>query len=154
MPQLKRLNQLGVAVTTCGALVCVWCARNRVRDPLHRGTTCETRTRGLELRQSVVLFRHGARTPLTDLPCLPEVQWSSDLLQTPSYTLFDFVTTDEHGVQRSANNGTATLLSSGVPSGELTRIGMEQAYHLGLRLRDLYILQRALLSPSFKPEEI
>jgi len=70
---MKRLKQLGVAEKTCGALVCVWCARNRLRDPLHQGTMCDARTRGLELRQSVVLFRHGARTPLTDLPCLPEV---------------------------------------------------------------------------------
>ena len=42
--------------------------------------------------------------------CVFQVQWSSDLLQTPRYSLFDYVTTDEHGVQRSANTGTATLL--------------------------------------------
>uniref|UniRef100_UPI00358E853A lysophosphatidic acid phosphatase type 6 isoform X2 n=1 Tax=Myxine glutinosa TaxID=7769 RepID=UPI00358E853A len=156
----KQLNHLGVAVTACGALVCVWLARNRVRGPLveevrrNRGTTSDTRTRGLDLRQAVVLFRHGARTPLTVLPYLPEVQWNSDLLQTPSYTLFDYVTMDEHGVPRSASTDVATLLPNGVPRGELTRIGMEQAYHLGLHLRDLYIHQRPLLSPSFKSQEI
>ncbi|KAF4087290.1 hypothetical protein AMELA_G00094150 [Ameiurus melas] len=77
-----------------------------------------------ELKLVQVLFRHGARTPLKSIPDVLEACWVPDLLEGGTYP------------------------------GQLTTVGMQQLYDLGLRLRRRYIQDMAFLRPYFNSKEV
>ncbi|KAL7866002.1 hypothetical protein SRHO_G00112490 [Serrasalmus rhombeus] len=111
-----------------------------------------------ELKLVQVLFRHGARTPLKSIPDVLEAQWVPDLLEVPAHTKIDYVVTDLQGGPRPPapveDSYRAKTLAGGTHPGQLTTMGMQQMYDLGVRLRKQYIQDVAFLTPSFSHKEV
>ncbi|KAG9271024.1 lysophosphatidic acid phosphatase type 6 [Astyanax mexicanus] len=111
-----------------------------------------------ELKLVQVLFRHGARTPLKSIPDVLEAQWVPDLLEVPNHTNIDYVVTDLQGGPRPnalvEDNYRSKKLSGGTYPGQLTTVGMQQLYDLGVRLRKRYIQDVAFLTPAFSNKEV
>lgn len=111
-----------------------------------------------ELKLIQVLFRHGARTPLKSIPDVLEAQWSPELLEAPAHTKIDYMVTDLEGGPRPPapveDSYRAKILTGGTYPGQLTTIGMQQLYDLGVRLRKKYIQEEPFLTPTFNPKEV
>ncbi|KAK5617724.1 hypothetical protein CRENBAI_001133 [Crenichthys baileyi] len=87
-----------------------------------------------------------------------EAQWVPTLLEAPPHTHINYVVTDlEGGPQPPApleDNYRRNILSGGTFPGQLTKVGMQQLYELGERLRKTYIEETPFLSPTFIPTEV
>ncbi|XP_027718310.1 lysophosphatidic acid phosphatase type 6-like [Vombatus ursinus] len=112
----------------------------------------------LQLKMVQVVFRHGARTPLKQLPQAEQVEWNPTLLEIPAKTLFDYVVTNLAGGPRPPSPYDSeyqqTKLKGGVFAGQLTKVGMQQMFALGERLRRNYVEDIHFLSPTFNPLEV
>lgn len=112
----------------------------------------------LELKMVQVVFRHGARSPLKALPLEEQVEWNPQLLEVPPQTQFDYTVTSLAGGPKPHSSYDShyrkTTLKGGMFAGQLTKVGMEQMFALGERLRKKYVDTIPFLSPSFKPQEV
>uniref|UniRef100_A0A8C0WJM1 Lysophosphatidic acid phosphatase type 6 n=1 Tax=Castor canadensis TaxID=51338 RepID=A0A8C0WJM1_CASCN len=112
----------------------------------------------LELKMVQVVFRHGARSPLKPLPLEEQVEWSPQLLEVPPQTQFDYTVTNLAGGSKPHSPYDSeyheTTLKGGMFSGQLTKVGMEQMFALGERLRRNYVEDVPFLSPAFNPQEV
>ncbi|XP_069336830.1 lysophosphatidic acid phosphatase type 6 isoform X1 [Eulemur rufifrons] len=112
----------------------------------------------LELKMVQVVFRHGARSPLKPLPQEEQVEWNPQLLEVPPQTQFDYTVTSltggpkPHSPFDSQYRG--TTLKGGMFAGQLTKVGMQQMFALGERLRKTYVENIPFLSPTFNPQEV
>ncbi|XP_007946555.1 lysophosphatidic acid phosphatase type 6 [Orycteropus afer afer] len=112
----------------------------------------------LELKMVQVVFRHGARSPLKPLPREEQVEWNPQLLEVPPQTQFDYSVTSLAGGSKphspfdSQYHG--TILKGGMFAGQLTKVGMQQMFALGERLRKNYVEDIPFLSPTFNPLEV
>ncbi|XP_013932094.1 PREDICTED: lysophosphatidic acid phosphatase type 6 [Thamnophis sirtalis] len=111
-----------------------------------------------ELKLVQVLFRHGARTPLRTIPGIEQVDWDPTLLEIPAQTKFPYIVTNLTGGPRPFSpyeeNYKKTVLKGGVIAGQLTKVGMQQMFTLGERLRKRYIEESNFLSSSYKSSEV
>ncbi|XP_041856948.1 lysophosphatidic acid phosphatase type 6 [Melanotaenia boesemani] len=111
-----------------------------------------------ELKLVQVLFRHGARTPLKTIPDVIEAQWVPTLLEPPPYTQINYVVTDLQGGPRPPapveDSYRKNILTGGTYPGQLTTVGMQQLYELGMRLRRRYIEESPFLSITYTPAEV
>ncbi|XP_077335927.1 lysophosphatidic acid phosphatase type 6 [Lithobates pipiens] len=111
-----------------------------------------------ELKLVQVVFRHGARTPLKPIPHNQQVEWSPTLLEAPEHTQFNYTVTDLEGGPRPPSpfeeRYRSHKLKGGTFPGQLTTIGMQQMFSLGVRLRKTYMEEQSFLSPIFNPSEV
>lgn len=101
-----------------------------------------------------VVFRHGARTPLTNL-YWPEQQWTSCTAQHPgsiNISLYDSAGGIE--VPNVTDLETAPDLPGGCKMGRLTDNGYLMAEHLGRALRQRYIHHHKLLPEQYTPTAV
>uniref|UniRef100_H0WN39 Lysophosphatidic acid phosphatase type 6 n=1 Tax=Otolemur garnettii TaxID=30611 RepID=H0WN39_OTOGA len=112
----------------------------------------------LELKMVQVVFRHGARSPLKPLPQEEQVQWNLQLLEVPPQTQFDYTVTNLAGGPKPHSPYDSeyqeTILKGGMFAGQLTKVGMQQMFALGERLRKNYVENIPFLSPTFNPQEV
>uniref|UniRef100_A0A8D0YAL5 Lysophosphatidic acid phosphatase type 6 n=1 Tax=Sus scrofa TaxID=9823 RepID=A0A8D0YAL5_PIG len=112
----------------------------------------------LELKMVQVVFRHGARSPLKPLPQEEQVEWKPQLLEVPPQTQFDYTVTNLVGGPKPHSPFDSqyqkTTLKGGVFAGQLTKVGMQQMFALGERLRKKYVEDTPFLSPTFNPVEV
>lgn len=112
----------------------------------------------LELKMVQVVFRHGARSPLKQLPVEEQVEWNPQLLEVPPQTQFDYTVTNLAGGPKPHSpfdsQYLGTILKGGMFAGQLTSVGMRQMFALGERLRKSYVEDIPFLSPTFNPREI
>ncbi|XP_034041858.1 lysophosphatidic acid phosphatase type 6 isoform X2 [Thalassophryne amazonica] len=111
-----------------------------------------------ELKLVQVLFRHGARTPLKTIPDVIQAQWVPTLLEPPAHTHMKYVVTDLNGGPRPPaaleDSYRKNTLSGGTFSGQLTALGMQQLYELGMMLRTRYVTEIPFLSTNFSTSEV
>ncbi|KAM4872915.1 lysophosphatidic acid phosphatase type 6 [Thomomys bottae] len=114
--------------------------------------------RELELRMVQVVFRHGARSPLHQLPLEEQVEWNPQLLEVPPQTQLDYTVTNLAGGPKPHSPYDSqyhkTTLKGGMFAGQLTKVGMQQMFALGERLRKSYVEDTPFLSPTFNPQEV
>ncbi|XP_059785273.1 lysophosphatidic acid phosphatase type 6 isoform X3 [Balaenoptera ricei] len=112
----------------------------------------------LELKMVQVVFRHGARSPLKALPREEQVEWKPQLLEVPPQTRFDYTVTNLAGGPKPHSPFDSqyheTTLKGGMFAGQLTKVGMQQMFALGERLRKNYVEDIPFLSPNFNPLEV
>lgn len=113
----------------------------------------------LELKMVQVVFRHGARSPLKPLPQEDQqVEWKSQLLEVPPQTQLEYTVTNLAGGPKPHSPFDSqyheTTLKGGMFAGQLTKVGMEQMFALGERLRKNYVEDIPFLSPTFNPLEV
>ncbi|KAL1772359.1 lysophosphatidic acid phosphatase type 6 [Sigmodon hispidus] len=112
----------------------------------------------LELKMVQVVFRHGARSPLKPLPLEEQVEWNPKLLEIPPQTKFDYTVTNLTGGPKPHSPYDSeyhkTTLKGGMFAGQLTKVGMQQMFALGERLRKSYVEDIPFLSPVFNPQEV
>ncbi|KAM4046813.1 lysophosphatidic acid phosphatase type 6 isoform 1-T5 [Anomaloglossus baeobatrachus] len=115
-------------------------------------------SRDYELKLVQVVFRHGARTPLKQIPHSEQVEWSPTLLETPDHTQFNYRVTDLVGGPKPPSpfeeRYRSHRLKGGSFPGQLTTIGMQQMFSLGARIRKDYVEEQTFLSPVFKASEV
>ncbi|XP_061415781.1 lysophosphatidic acid phosphatase type 6-like [Lethenteron reissneri] len=105
-----------------------------------------------------VVFRHGARTPLSRVSHLPEVDWPPSMLEAPPNTLFQYEVTDLNGGKQPSSpledSYQENPLPGGCARGQLSSVGMQQLYELGVHLRETYINGCALVSHTYTPSQV
>ncbi|XP_073524600.1 lysophosphatidic acid phosphatase type 6 [Phyllobates terribilis] len=115
-------------------------------------------SRDYELKLVQVVFRHGARTPLKEIPHNEQVEWSPTLLDAPDHTQFNYRVTDLLGGPKPPSpfeeRYRSHRLKGGTFPGQLTTIGMQQMFSLGARIRKDYVEERRFISPEFKASEV
>ncbi|XP_069863647.1 lysophosphatidic acid phosphatase type 6 [Dipodomys merriami] len=134
--------------------------RRRVAQAEQRAADgrCPADRRELELRMVQVVFRHGARSPLHQLPLEEQVEWNPQLLEVPPQTQLDYTVTNLAGGPKPHSPYDSqyhkTTLKGGMFAGQLTKVGMQQMFALGERLRKSYVEDTPFLSPAFNPKEV
>lgn len=112
----------------------------------------------LELKMVQVVFRHGARSPLKPLPLEEQVEWNPKLLEIPPQTRFEYTVTNLAGGPKPHSHYDTeyhrTVLRGGMFAGQLTKVGMQQMFALGERLRKNYVEDIPFLSPIYNPQEV
>ncbi|XP_012585464.1 PREDICTED: lysophosphatidic acid phosphatase type 6, partial [Condylura cristata] len=87
-----------------------------------------------------------------------QVEWSPRLLDVPPHTRFDYTVSSLTGGPRPHSPYDAqyqsTVLQGGIFAGQLTRVGMQQMFALGQRLRKSYVEDVSFLSPTYNPLEV
>ncbi|XP_072047855.1 lysophosphatidic acid phosphatase type 6-like [Amphiura filiformis] len=113
----------------------------------------------LELKFVQVFFRHGARTPLSELKAIEPVEWKSDeVFSGAKHTYIDYEVKCLDGspkpdarVEKLYRNH--KRLHGGAHIGQLTSVGMDHCYKLGQRLRQHYQYKVQLLPKTFNHQD-
>ncbi|CAI9739241.1 Lysophosphatidic acid phosphatase type 6 [Octopus vulgaris] len=115
---------------------------------------------GLVLKKALVIFRHGARTPILTIPNIEQASYTTNLFMTGMpFAEFDYNVVDEANGGPQPYSATEAsyrpvILKGGAISAQLTSLGHYQTYSLGLSLRKDYIEKHKLISSELKNEEI
>ncbi|XP_076801057.1 lysophosphatidic acid phosphatase type 6-like [Clavelina lepadiformis] len=105
----------------------------------------------LKLKLVQVVFRHGARTPLSSPDYLPHVHYDEKLLKHASHTFVPYKIVGLQGDPVDIANDSRAA-SSTFPHGQLTALGAEQMFGLGTSLRKRYIATLKFLPEDFSNE--
>ncbi|ELU12450.1 hypothetical protein CAPTEDRAFT_222428 [Capitella teleta] len=113
----------------------------------------------LHLKGLVVFFRHGARTPLRHLVGIEEANYDKNFFDgvVPHAEVPVYVQSLDGGERPSCRIQQKYLqheFKGGMEAGKLTKLGKEQAYVLGRRLRQKYGEDMQFLPAEFIPEDI
>lgn len=111
-----------------------------------------------QLVSVIMLTRHGARTPLHILSKLEEAEYKSDLLDPFVQAKYKLKTLDNSDFEDILSYydqlNMDFKLKGGTGRGQLTKVGEEQMYNLGRRVKDKYIDKLKFLSQNYNPTEI
>lgn len=104
-----------------------------------------------------MITRHGARTPLALIPGIEEAEYSPDLVEPIIKSKFKLKPIGQSkidGEYSYIDKNNDKQLKGGAPFGLLTKIGEEQMFNLGQRLRDKYVIKYKFLSSEYNSNEI
>ncbi|XP_035669926.1 lysophosphatidic acid phosphatase type 6-like isoform X2 [Branchiostoma floridae] len=125
-----------------------------------RSSNVEEEGQGLELKLVQIVFRHGARTPISRLPpSIEQATWSSDLVKTVPHTLIDYrVVSLDGGAQPPSPVEDSYQKhgphKGGARWGQLTTLGQQQMFDLGQLLRKHYVENNRFIDPGYNPQQV
>ncbi|XP_060083776.1 lysophosphatidic acid phosphatase type 6-like [Ylistrum balloti] len=148
---------LSAAICSCTAKTLLAATDPNVREDVSPSQTTE---HTLTLKQAQVFFRHGARTTIHTIPKLKEACYDERVLrhQLP-HTMFDLdmVDLETGGPKQNSKldeHYAKKKLWGGCEAGQLTTLGQQQCFTLGLNLRDEYIYKAKLISEDYDPSTV
>ena len=106
----------------------------------------------MKLKLVQVVFRHGARTPLSPLDYLPTIEYHDDLLKHDHHTFIPYTTKALDGSDSDIKQSIykhKDKMYGFEKHGELTSKGAEQMYQLGCQLKKRYITDLEFLPCLF-----
>ena len=111
--------------------------------------------KNLKLKLVQVVFRHGARTPLSSPDYLPKIKYSEEMLQHGKHTYVPYDTKNIHGedanisrtIYKQKDNRYGEL-----HHGELTAKGADQMHQLGVILKNHYITGLNFISEEYSDQ--
>lgn len=136
---------------------CVLAGEEKTGDKMADVTTTTTlqhaaATKSMKLEQVQVIFRHGARTPiktrerLESFSNLGEVIWCKDAYdQTLSNVDIEYTVESLDGTELPKSVPHQERLKGGCAAGQLTAVGQQDAFELGMKLAEEYIFKHGLL---------
>ncbi|PIK42095.1 putative lysophosphatidic acid phosphatase type 6 isoform X2 [Apostichopus japonicus] len=112
-----------------------------------------------QLKFVMFFGRHGARTPIRTLPNVEQVLWDKEtIFSGAEHTEIDYEICSLDGGSRPEpvveNIYRKVILNGGAFGGQLTGVGMKQAYKLGQSLKSYYVDQLKFLSSEFTANDI
>ncbi|ELU12451.1 hypothetical protein CAPTEDRAFT_196462 [Capitella teleta] len=153
----------GVSAVVGGTAVLLGCdqiRRSRVfaKETIDHHNALATEQK-LHLKGLVVFFRHGARTPLRHLVGVEEVHYDKNFFDgAVPHAEIPVCVKSLDGGERPAcpfqQRYQQQPFEGGMEAGKLTKLGKEQAYVLGRRLRQKYGEDMHFLPAEFIPEDI
>ena len=120
-------------------------------DELHHASNSDL-NENLKLKLVQVVFRHGARTPLSSPEYLPKIKYTEEMLKHGQHTYVPYDTKNMHG----ENVDIAKTIYKQKDKtygekhhGELTAKGADQMHQLGVMLRKQYITDLQFVPSEF-----
>lgn len=98
-----------------------------------------------KLEQVQIVFRHGARAPISHLKCLPNIEYGAEMLSHEQKTFIPYKLVDETGKTFDFDqlNGASSKYL-----GLLSRRGADQLYELGKRFSSHYGSELGMFTPG------
>jgi len=131
-----------VAIGTISAVVGSYTLfkRSKQQDKLHTPTGIVL-DENLKLKLVQVVFRHGARTPLSSPDYLPKIKYTEEMLKHGQHTYVPYDTKNVHGedvdISKTIYKQKDKTYGE-LHHGELTAKGADQMHQLGVILRNHY----------------
>ncbi|XP_019622455.1 PREDICTED: lysophosphatidic acid phosphatase type 6-like isoform X1 [Branchiostoma belcheri] len=124
------------------------------------GSKDEGEGQDLKLKLVQIVFRHGARTPISRLPpSIEQATWSTDLVKDVPHTLIDYHVESLDGGPRPPSPVEDSYQKHGPHKGgarwgQLTSLGQQQMFDLGQQLRKHYIENHRFIDPEYNPQQV
>ncbi|CAH1251439.1 ACP6 [Branchiostoma lanceolatum] len=114
----------------------------------------------MKLKLVQIVFRHGARTPISRLPpSIEQATWSTDLVKDVPHTLIDYRVESLDGGPRPPSPVEDSYQKHGPHKGgarwgQLTTLGQQQMFDLGQLLRKHYVENNRFIDPDYNPQQV
>ena len=123
-----------------------------------RSYCSETQTTTEQLAGVIIITRHGARTPLSLINGIEQVEYTPRMLEPMVQAKYKLVNLDGTDfidrISSSDKKGLNFKLKGGAGKGQLTTYGEKQLFELGRVFRQRYVHDLKFLSPEYNQNEI
>lgn len=115
---------------------------------------------GLVLKKALIIFRHGARTPLFTIPNIPQANYEAESLMVDMAETsfgYDIINAQSNGPRPFSQAEacySSVVLKGGCLSGQLTLLGQQQTYNLGQVLKKDYVVRHKLIDQEYNKDQI
>lgn len=132
--------------TSLAALTAATCViKSRRKLMIHAKEIPTVDAERFKLEQVQIVFRHGARAPISHLKCMPNIEYGEEMLSHEQKTFIPYKLVDETGKTLDFDQLKG---ASSKYLGLLSRRGADQLYELGKRFSSHYGSELGMFAPG------